>query len=87
MIKKILFTLIAVLLFGFSGFTACGKEEKSTGQFYTLQEAYDNELLTVENLQSIAYQLNNWTLPADDLSSKIDRVIKQTEQIIYATTN
>lgn len=48
MIKKILFTLIAVLLFGFSGFTACGKEEKSTGQFYTLQEAYDNELLTVE---------------------------------------
>ncbi len=29
------------------------------GQFYTLQEAYDNELLTVENLQSIADQLNN----------------------------
>lgn len=57
------------------------------GQFYTLQEAYDNELLTVENLQSIADQLNNWTLPADDLSSKIDRVIKQTEQKIYATTN
>ena len=57
------------------------------GQFYTLQEAYDNELLTVETLQSIADQLNNWTLPADDLSSKIDRVIKQTEQKIYATTN
>ena len=29
------------------------------GQFYTLQEACDNELLTVENLQSIADQLNN----------------------------
>jgi len=59
MIKKILFTLIAVLLFGFSGFTACGKGGKRTGQVFSLREAYDNELLTVENLQSIAYQLNN----------------------------
>ena len=42
------------------------------GQFYTLREAYDNGLLTVENLQSIADFSNNGTMPADKLSSKIE---------------
>lgn len=78
MVKKILFTLFAVLLFGFCGFTACGKEEKSMGQFYTLQDAYDSGLLTVENLQIIANYLNNGTLPTDNLSSKIETAIKKT---------
>lgn len=48
------------------------------GQFYTLREAYDNGLLTVENLQSIADFSNNGTMPADKLSSKIEKAIKQT---------
>lgn len=57
---------------------AVEREELSMGKFYTLQEAYDEGLLTVDDLQSIANHFNNGTLPADTLSSAIEAVIKET---------
>lgn len=35
------------------------EEEEKMGKFYTLQEAYEYELLTVDDLKNIAYLYNN----------------------------
>jgi len=57
LIKKLVTLGIAVLiLFSVAGLTACGdKEDKTMGTFYSLQEAYDEGLLTEQDLMSIAY--------------------------------
>jgi hypothetical protein len=58
--KKLLTLGIAlVMLFSIAGLTACTDEEDETmGAFYSLQEAYDNGLLTQDDLRSIAYYQN-----------------------------
>ncbi len=78
---KRLFSLmvVAVMALGVFGLAACEPPEgEMNGQFYTLQEAYNENLLTVEDLQSIANHLNNGTLPADTLGSAIETGIKET---------
>jgi len=57
MLKKLLTLGIALaMLFSVFALTGCEKEEdKTVGTFYSLQEAYDNEWITIEDLRSIAY--------------------------------
>jgi len=60
MIKKLVtLGIAALLLFSVAGLTACGNKEETMGKFYSLQEAYDTEWLTVEDLRNIAYYHNN----------------------------
>ena len=47
----VLFGIAILMLFSLA---AC-REDESVGEFYSLQEAYDNKLLTVQDLMSIAY--------------------------------
>ena len=73
---------VFVLLLVF-GLTACKEspdgeqEDDVVGKFYTLQEAYDQELLTVSDLQSIANYHANGTHPADVLSIDVKNAIKE----------
>ena len=53
--KKILVTVI--FLITALSMLMCGCERKH-GEFYTLEEAYNNGLLTKENLEEIAYYIN-----------------------------
>ncbi len=77
MMKKIICVLsIFFVMFGITGCKDT-EEYEVKGTFYSLQEAYDEGLLTVENLQSIADYLNNGTLPDDVLSLSNERSIKQ----------
>ena len=74
--KKLFYVLsAAVLLFSMAFMTACGGE--SPGTFYSLQEAYNNEWLTQEDLQTIAnYHNNNISYP-ESLSEGIAKSIKK----------
>ena len=55
MLKKIMVLGIAmVVLFSMAAMSGCNPKE-APGTFYTLQEAYDAELLSKQDLQSIAY--------------------------------
>lgn len=67
-------------------FSACNPPKKH-GEFYTLQEAYDQELLTQEDLKSIAYYHNGASedesfesIPKtpEILSKKTEKAIKET---------
>lgn len=49
--------------------------KEGIGVFYTLQEAYDEELLTVEDLQNIASCHTNTTYSIEELSSEISEKI------------
>lgn len=50
------------------------------GSFYSLQKAFDNGWLTKEDLQSIAYYLNDDSMPIypNELSVEIEKAIKET---------
>ena len=48
------------------------------GAFYSLQRAYDNEWLTISDLQSIANHQNQGTKPSDILSAELKAEIKET---------
>lgn len=53
MLKKIFILGVAlIMMLGVFGLTACGKPK---GTFYSLDDAFDNDWLTTEQLQSIAY--------------------------------
>lgn len=52
-------------------------QQKELGMFYTLQEAYDEGLLTVEDLQQIANYHANGTSPTGELSTEITNKIKE----------
>ncbi len=78
MMKRLICVLtIFFVMFGFVGCKDT-EEYEMKGTFYTLQEAYDEGLLTVENLQSIADLHNVGTESADTLSSDIEESIKET---------
>lgn len=49
--------------------------------FYALQEAYDEGLLTMQDLQTIADFLNGGTASAIELSGEIVELIKETAAI------
>ena len=53
------------------------QDEVSVGKFYTLQEAYEVKMLSIEDLQSIARYHADGTSPAEALSSDITSKIKK----------
>ena len=57
-------------------------EKENVGTLYTLQEAYDNGYLTKEDLEQIAYHVNENEL-SGTLDSKIERAIKEAEADIW----
>lgn len=57
--------------------------KEGTGMFYTLQEAYDKALLTVDDLESIAYYRS--TEYPESLSAEVKQVIKETKADIIRT--
>jgi len=81
MVKKIVVLGIALLmLFSLVGLTACtNDEEELMGTFYSLQEAYDEGFLTIEDLQNIAFYHNDDSMPVypETLDADIAEAIKQ----------
>ena len=76
MAKKLVTLGIAILLlFSMAALTACGNEEDETmGTFYSLQEAYDEGLLAVEDLQNIASYSN---CDPEELSEEVAATIRE----------
>ena len=77
--KVLLFAIAFVMLFSL---VACKDKENELvgdGAFYSLQEAYDNEFLTKQDLQSIAYYHNDASIPVypTSLKANIADKIKQ----------
>lgn len=54
---KRIFMLLIVMLFGMELF-GCKEEEGQMGKFYNLQEAYEQKLLSKDDLENIAYYYN-----------------------------
>jgi hypothetical protein len=92
MLKKLICLGIAIMML-FS-LAACETKEKITGTFFSLQEAYDQGFLTVEDLKSIAYYQNlsyYQYIGSDDekytpipknpdvLSTETEKAIKETQ--------
>lgn len=77
-------TLVIVVIMMLS-MTACAPKQRGT--FYTLEEAYDQGLLTQDDLKSIAYYQNGESEDEDfepmpknpeELSEKTEKAIKET---------
>ena len=51
--------------------------EAEAGRFYTLQEAYDESVLSVEDLQTMANYLSTFTQPTERLSQDSESKIKE----------
>ena len=77
MLKTRFKTALIISIFLITAFSMlmCGCERKH-GEFYTLQEAYDNGLLTKENLEEIACYVNDQLKYPEELDSKVEKKIK-----------
>lgn len=82
--KSVIVGVIIVMCIGI--FAGCGPKKR--GEFISLQEAYEQELLTIDDLKSIAYYQNNGSdddnfVPVpkkpEKLSSTIESLIKETK--------
>lgn len=52
------------------------KTEEPAGKLYSLQAAYDEGFITKEDLEQMAYYVNNFEKPEEELDSKIEQAIK-----------
>lgn len=77
MLKTRFKTALIISIFLITAFSMlmCGCERKH-GEFYTLEEAYNSGLLTKENLEEIAYYVNNSMRYPEALDGKIEKKIK-----------
>lgn len=79
-IKKILITILSMLMLFCVGVMIIGcddePEEEIVGTFYSLQEAYENKLLTSEDLQSVADYHNNGNVYPKELDDSVTQQIK-----------
>ena len=59
-------------------------DQMDVGVFYNLQQAFDNELITNDDLVSIAYYLNDESMPVypEPISEEIQEAIKETRSAI-----
>lgn len=86
MIKKIL-TLGLVMIMGLGILSSCAN---NSGKFYTLEKAYTNGWLSIEELQSIAYyyhgsddtSLKPIPLYPENLSEETEKKIKRTHLVL-----
>lgn len=79
--KMSVIAVIAIMLFGIFGIAGCTLEEDNIvakGTFYSLQEAYDEGLLTFENLQCIADYHNNGISYPEELDDCVSESVKRT---------
>ena len=74
--KKYLICLLLVVILGCLPLLICC--EKSFGSFYTLQEAYDNGMISAQDLKIIADYLNSGSCPQDKLCDDILNSIRKT---------
>lgn len=65
---------VALSLLSISG---CNANEPNLGKFFTLQEAYSKELLTISDLESIAIYHNQNNEPENNLSDNVVSSIKE----------
>lgn len=74
--KKLLTILLSIALMAISvlSFTGCGpngdnngSESYTSGTFYSVTQAYENEYLTLEQVKSIAYYYNGGTKYNEDI--------------------
>lgn len=78
--KLIVLAMTIIMLFSFMGLTSCGNgDDEPAGTFYSLQEAYDQGLLTIQDLQSIAYYHNGDSMSVypHALSDEVSNAIKE----------
>jgi hypothetical protein len=78
--KQVVIAVVAIMLFGVVALTGCTPEEDeivAKGIFYSLKEAYDEGLLTVENLQSIADYHNNGISYPEELDDFVSESVKK----------
>lgn len=68
-----LFMLISISVIA----AGCAKKEKITGKFYTLQEAYEQDLLTKDDLRVIAGYHNAEKQYSERLNGEIAETIKR----------
>ena len=81
MLKRIM-CFGAALMIGMCIFCGCGKEP--LGTFYTLQEAYDEGLLSVEDIKSIAYYRydgNEWIYAGIDVNEEDYYELQPTDYV------
>lgn len=71
-----LFLIFGVIIFSLVGICGCKKNENKN-DFYTLQEAYTKNLLTVENLKNIASYHNNGKQEENNLNEEVINEIKK----------
>lgn len=84
MAKKVL--ILGIALYILFSLAACKQEEvESMGTLYSLQAAYDEGLLTVDDLRSIAYYHNDNIQYPEVLDEKIEQTIKKTYAEIIRT--
>ena len=75
-VLTVLLCLMVSCTFGDNGNR--GRNILNVGTFFSLQEAYDDGMITVEDLQSIANHQNNGTAPDNTLSVEVVKAIKET---------
>lgn len=78
--KLIVIAVFAIMLFGVVALLGCTPEEDeivAKGTFYSLQEAYDDGFLTVENLHSIADYHNNGISYPEELDDFASESVKK----------
>lgn len=71
-----LFLIFGVIIFSLVGICGCKKNENKN-DFYTLQEAYTKNLLTVEDLKNIASYHNNGKQVENNLNEEVINEIKK----------
>lgn len=82
--KKML-SICAAIIMGLCLFCGCKEEEKAepiAGKFYSLEEAYESEWLTKEDLMSIAYYLNNGRQGNEEIMSEDYAPIPKTPETL-----
>ena len=72
--KRFFYVVIPILMVLLFVLSACVE----TNGFYTLQEAYDRGYLTKEDLEQIAYYINNGLSCPEPLDSSIEDAIKES---------
>ena len=72
--KRFFGVVIAILMVMLFVLSACGE---IGGEVYTLQEAFDFGYLSTENLEQIAYYVNNGLACPQTLESRIEDAIKE----------
>lgn len=80
--KRVKYLFAAIILFSAALcsalFCGCDSDDGTRGEIYTLQQSFDNGYLSYEDLESIAYYINNDLSDSRQLDSGIAESIKES---------